>query len=166
MLTAAHGASGIQPSECFGEVAGGGTIEVPVTLHPAAEQSLRRNLAVLVEHGETAYVGVRAEVVQRKACLSLTQVNLGTSYVRVGVQRTITLTNLTNIATEFVWRSHVKRGSAKVAPARLGLSRRCAAWWRLPLVVGVWVRCAFASSRPLCTRERHPHRSSRAPLRR
>ena len=71
LLESAHMAAGIEPSACFGTVQGGGTVEVPITLRPACEQSLRRNLALLVEHGPSAYVAVRSEVVQRRACLSL-----------------------------------------------------------------------------------------------
>ena len=114
LLESAHASAGIEPSACFGTVPGEGQIELPITLRPGCEQSLRRNLAVLVQHGSTSYVGVRSEVVQRRACLSLTRMDLGTSYVRVAVQRAITLTNLTNIDTEFQWHAHVKKGSANV----------------------------------------------------
>ena len=40
--------------------------------------------------------------------------NLGTSYVRVMVERTIRLTNLTNIDTEYEWKCHIQSGSASI----------------------------------------------------
>ncbi|KAL1524359.1 hypothetical protein AB1Y20_019256 [Prymnesium parvum] len=85
-LALLHRFAGIEPARCIGEVPGESITQIPVTLRPGAEQSLRRNLSLRVMHGQTAYVGVRAEVVQRKATLNLHELHLGTTYLRLSYQ--------------------------------------------------------------------------------
>ena len=58
----------------------GEACEVTVTLAAVAAQSLRRSLALHVENGPTRYVAARAEVVERRACLSLSAMQLGSHF--------------------------------------------------------------------------------------
>lgn len=113
-LSAEHGATGLRPATCCGVVRAHGTTEVAVTIDAAAEQSLRRILELKVEHGRSAHVAVRAEVVARAASLSPPSYALGTTYVRVPVTRTLTLTNLSHIATTFECVHHMLKGRASV----------------------------------------------------
>jgi hypothetical protein len=85
-----------------------------VTIDAAAEQSMRRILELCVENGASEHVAVRAEVVARAASLSPPAFALGTTYVRVPVTRTLTLTNLSHIATTFECVHHMLTGRATV----------------------------------------------------
>ena len=109
-----HGATGLRPAKCCGTISAHSVCEVSVTIDAAAEQSMRRFLELRVEHGAPSHVAVRAEVVARAAKMSPFSYAMGTTYVRVPVQRTLTLTNLTQIATTFDCVHHVKEGRASV----------------------------------------------------
>lgn len=115
MLLDAHAATGLRPSLCCGTIGAHQTTQVTVTVDAACEQSLRRLLELKVEDGgESAHVAARSEVVARKCALSPSAHPLGTTYVRVPVVRTLTLTNLTRIATSFECLHTVSKGSADV----------------------------------------------------
>ena len=64
---------------------------------------MRLSLALKCADGATRHITVRAEVVARKACLSLSELPLGTTYVRVPVKKLVKLRNLTQIDTRYEW---------------------------------------------------------------
>ena len=109
-----HGAMGLRPNACAGTIKAMGKCDVVVTIDAAAEQSMRRLLELRVEHGEPSHVSVRAEVVARAASLTPLSYTLGTTYVRVPVQRTLTLRNLSKIDTTFDTVHHLTEGRARV----------------------------------------------------
>jgi hypothetical protein len=96
-LAARHAARGVELEMPCGVLAGGAAQEVRVTVRPAAAQSMRLSLALKCADGATRHITVRAEVVARKACLSLSEMPLGTTYVRVPVKKLIKLRNLTQV---------------------------------------------------------------------
>lgn len=113
-LAAQHTATGLRPSTCCGIIEPKSTADVIVRVDAAAEQSLRRHLELKVEHGRSAYVIATAEVVARRATVSPSSVPLGNTYVRVPTLRTLTLTNLSLVPTEFAWNHVVGTGEAAV----------------------------------------------------
>jgi hypothetical protein len=68
---------------------------------PLTDAPLRTNLMAVVEHGRTSFVTARADVVVPKACLSVTEFDLGVTYVDVKIRRTMTLQNLTKMPAAF-----------------------------------------------------------------
>jgi hypothetical protein len=101
VLRAALSAAGLRLSHVAGVLPPHSEVELILTLDPAAAQSLRRTLACAIRTGGTRHVAVTAEVVQRRACLSQSVVDLGVCYVKVPERRLLSLTNLTHCATDF-----------------------------------------------------------------
>ena len=114
-LLEAHHACGLRPGLCCGTIRAHEAASVSVVIDAAAEQSLRRMLELRVENGPSAYVGVRAEVVARRASMQPSSFELGTTYVRVPVTRTLELRNLTRIETSFECVHHCVRGKMSVS---------------------------------------------------
>ena len=93
---------------------------------------MRLSLALKCANGPTRHVSVRAEVVARRACLSLSQMVLGTTYVRVPVKKLLKLRNLTQIDTTYEW--DVSRATAlglqlRVEPRQGLLGSMLNVWW-------------------------------------
>ena len=118
-LAAAHAAAGVVLSSAMGIVEAGAEATVQVTIDAAAEQSVRRVLALRVRHSPPSYLPVYAEVVARRACLSTSAVPLGDTYVQVAARRVIKLRNLTRIATDFRWRTEDAEAQQKGLSVRI-----------------------------------------------
>lgn len=101
ILHAAAGAAGLRLSEVTGILPPQSEAQVTVVVDPAAVQSMRRTLACSVRHGSTAHLGAVAEVVQRAACLSKSELDFGIGYVKVPLKGLLQLRNLTRVPTAF-----------------------------------------------------------------
>ena len=79
-------------------------------------QRLRASLELQVENGKSCFCRARAEVQSPKVYLreSREPVDLGFTYIGVPVQRTLQLTNLSNLPAEFAWNAVVGEGQEAI----------------------------------------------------
>jgi len=78
-------------------------VEVECTLVPSAPGPYRSNIVCVAGGGRVSVVAARADVLQPLCALSTAEVDLGTCYVNVPVEREIVVQNMTMLPAVFRW---------------------------------------------------------------